>query len=393
MYKVQILNSISPAGLNKLPSDSYTVSENFSDPDALLLRSRKIKPEEISPSVKAVARAGTGVNNIPVEECSQRGIPVFNTPGANANSVKELVIAGLLLSSRGIYEGINWVNNRKSNPELVRLVEKEKKQFAGREIYGKVLGIAGLGAIGVLVANAAVEMGMKVYGYDPFISISAAWGLSSRVIHCDNPEQLMAESDYLSLHIPLSEKTKNIIDEKKLSKAGKGLCIMNFSRGELVDNQAVIQALKNGRISRYVTDFPSPELAGEPGVLAIPHLGASTREAEDNCAVMAVNQLKDFLENGNIVNSVNFPSCKLEPTGNIRLLIANRNIPNMLSQIMEILGEEGLNIEEMVNRHREELAYNIIDLSSSCIRPELMKKIAAIHGVISTRQILRNGHS
>ncbi len=388
--KIQTRNEIAPAGLNLLPENLYEVGSSLPEPDAILLRSHKLSAEDIGSSVKAVARAGAGVNNIPVEECSRRGIVVFNTPGANANSVKELVIAGLLLSSRKIHEGIQWVENQKADSALSKNVEKEKKSFAGSELYGKSLGIIGLGAIGVLVANAAVNLGMTVHGFDPFISVSSAWGLSSSVNRCESLNELVAKSDYLSLHIPLSDNTRHFINATLLDRARRGLRVLNFSRGELVDIPAMAEKLKSGRISRYVTDFPSPELQGIPGVLMIPHLGASTREAEENCAVMAVKQLRDFLEEGNIANSVNFPSCYQEPAGDSRLLIANKNIPNMLSQILEILAGEGLNIEKMVNKNRGELAYNIIDLSSGCLHDTTMKKLAAIEGVISLRQICRH---
>ena len=329
------------------------------------------------------------VNNIPVDECTEKGIVVFNTPGANANSVKELVIAGLLLSARRIHEGMNWVEAQKAEEGLSKSVEAEKSSFAGTEISGKTLGVVGLGAIGVLVANAAVELGMSVYGYDPFISVTAAWGLSARVKRCDSIEQLMGTCDYMTLHVPLSADTEGLVNAERIKRAKKGLCILNFSRGGLVDRSAIKPALKDGTISRYVTDFPTSELLGLDGVMSIPHLGASTEEAEDNCAEMAVRQLKEFLENGNIMNSVNFPACSLDPSGGVRLLVANRNVPNMLSQILEILADEGLNVEEMVNKHRNGIAYNIIDLSVACIGSDAMVKLGAIEGVLMTRQICR----
>ena len=390
VFKIQTRNKISPVGLDEFGRDDYEVASEIPGPDALLLRSYKLPLEEIGPTVKAVARAGAGVNNIPVDACTERGIVVFNTPGANANSVKELVIAALLLSARRIHEGMNWVSAQAPDEELSKNVEKEKSSFAGTEIGGKSLGVVGLGAIGVLVANAAVELGMKVYGYDPFISVAAAWGLSAKVKRCDSIDQLMATSDYMTLHVPLTPDTENLVNAERIKKAKKGLRILNFSRGGLVDRQAVKEALKDGTLSRYVTDFPAPELLGVEGVLSIPHLGASTEEAEDNCAVMAARQLKDFLENGNIVNSVNFPACSLEPSGSSRLLVANRNIPNMLSQILEILADGGLNVDEMVNRHRNGIAYNIIDVSGTCINDEAMKRIGAIDGVVMTRQICRS---
>ena len=387
MFKIQTRNKISPVGLNEFCRDKYEIASEIPNPDALLLRSYKLPSEEIGSTVKAIARAGAGVNNIPVDDCTERGIVVFNTPGANANSVKELVIAGLLLSSRRIHEGMAWAEAQTPDEELSKRVEKEKSSFAGNEISGKTLGIVGLGAIGVLVANAAIDLGMKVYGYDPYISIAAAWGLSAKVKRCDSIDQLMATSDYMTLHVPLTPDTEGLVNAERIKRAKKGLRILNFSRGGLVDRSAVKAALAEGTVSRYVTDFPAPELLGVEGVLSTPHLGASTEEAEDNCAVMAARQLQDFLERGNITNSVNFPSCTLDPTGGARLLVANRNIPNMLSQILEILAEEGLNVEEMVNKHRNGNAYNIIDVSAACINDSAIDKIKAIEGVVMTRQI------
>ncbi len=387
MYKIQTLNKISPLGLNLFGRDNYEVASEISNPDAILLRSYKLPPDEIPASVKAIARAGAGVNNVPVTECTERGLVVFNTPGANANSVKELVIAGLLLSSRRIHEGINWIEAQKPDENIGKLVEKEKSLFAGGEIRGKRLGIVGLGAIGVLVANAAIDLGMEVYGYDPFISVSAAWGLSSRAVRCESLDQMLGSCDYVTLHVPLNDETRNLINAERLKRAKKGLRILNFSRDALVDSSAVTSALESGVLAQYVTDFPVPELLGVKGVLSIPHLGASTTEAEDNCAIMAAEQLKDFLETGNIRNSVNFPACSLEPSGGVRLLVANENVPNMLSQILTVLAEDKLNVDDMVNRHRNGIAYNIIDLSTDCLRDETIQRISSIRGVIMTRQI------
>lgn len=389
MFKIQTHNKISPIGLNLFDRNNYEVAGELPDPDALLLRSYKLPEDEIDSTVKAIARAGAGVNNIPVEACTDRGIVVFNTPGANANSVKELVIAGLLLSSRRIHEGMNWVSAQSPDGNLSKNVEKEKSSFAGSEISGKKLGVVGLGAIGVLVANVAVDLGMDVYGYDPFITIDSAWGLSRRVKHCENLDQLIGTCDYMTLHIPLIPDTENIINAEKLKLAKTGLRILNFSRGGLVDIAAVKTALEGGTVSHYVTDFPNSKLLGIKGVMSIPHLGASTAEAEDNCAVMAAKQLQDFLEHGNITNSVNFPACSLESTGGVRLIIANKNIPNMLSQILAVLEDEGLNSGNMVNKHRNGIAYNIIDLSAPGISSEAMNKLGAINGVVMTRQICR----
>lgn len=389
MYKIQTLNKIAPIGLDLFGRGEYEVAGGIPSPDAILLRSYKLPEAEIDSSVKAIARAGAGVNNIPVDKCTDRGVVVFNTPGANANSVKELVVASLLLSSRGIHEGMNWVTSQKADGDLSANIEKEKNTFAGSEIAGKKLGVVGLGAIGVLVANAAINLGMDVYGYDPFISVTAAWGLSSSVRRCESLDQLVGLCNYVTLHVPLSPDTENLINTEKLKRARPDLRILNFSRGGLVDSAAVISALSEKRINRYVTDFPEKELMEVPGVMSIPHLGASTIEAEDNCAVMAVRQLIDFLENGNITNSVNFPNCSLERTGGVRVLVANRNVPNMLSQILSVLAQDGLNVEDMVNRHRSSIAYNIIDLSAACVSEESMSRLKAIDGVVMTRQICR----
>lgn len=389
MFKIQTRNKIAPIGLNQFPRNEYEVASEIPGPDAVMLRSYKLAGDEIDTTVKAIARAGAGVNNIPVEECTDRGIVVFNTPGANANSVKELVIAGLLLSSRQIHEGMNWVADQSADENLSINVEGRKSKFAGSEISGKKLGVVGLGAIGVLVANAATDLGMEVYGYDPFISVAAAWGLSSKVSRCESLDQLMGTCDYMTLHVPLTEDTENLVNNDNLKRAKSGLRILNFSRDGLVNAAAVKAALTEETVSYYVTDFPVPELLGVKGVMSIPHLGASTSEAEDNCAVMAAKQLKEFLENGNISNSVNFPVCSMEPAGGVRLIVANRNVPNMLSQILGVLADEDLNIEDMVNKHKNGIAYNIIDISASCISPDAMDQLSDIVGVVMTRQICR----
>ncbi|KGM38606.1 D-3-phosphoglycerate dehydrogenase [Olavius algarvensis spirochete endosymbiont] len=390
MFDIKIYDNISPLGLSQFDSEKYRLGRDLSAPNAILLRSHSLSPIAIESSVLAIARAGAGVNSIPVDICTERGITVFNTPGANANSVKELVIAALLLSSRRIHEGINWLTSQINVSQLTEAIEKKKYLFTGSEIAGKKLGVIGLGSIGVLVANAAEQLGMKVSGYDPFISVSAAWGLSSGVRRSESLNQLMANSDYISLHVPLTQDTENLINENSLKKAKPGLRILNFARDGLVNADEVKAALKTGTLSCYVTDFPVPELLGEKGVIPIPHLGASTTEAEENCAVMAVNQLKNFLENGNIRNSVNFPNCSLESTGSIRLIVVNKNVPNILSQILSVLAQEGLNVEDMVNRHQDQIAYNIIELSPPRLYPDSMKQLNAIDGVIITRQICRD---
>ncbi len=387
MFRIQTRNKISPAGLSLLSMDRYEVASEPASPSAILIRSAVLLEENIGESVKAVARVGIGVNNIPVDACTERGIAVFNTPGANANSVKELVIAGLLLTSRGVHEGLNWVEKQVPDENFADKVEQIKSAFVGNEISGKSLGIIGLGAIGVLVANAAVELGMKVHGFDPFISIDAAWGLSRKALRMNNLDQLLSVSDYITLHLPLTGETEKMLNADRLKKSKRGQRILNFSRGSLVDRTAMKSALENGIIDRYITDFPSPELYGVKGVMSLPHIGASTVEAEDNCAIMAVNQLRDFLENGCVKNSVNFPECSIEPFNECRLLVANRNVPNMLSQILEILAQEGLNVEEMMNKHRDQIAYNIIDLSAPCVSESAMDRLRAIEGVVMTRQI------
>jgi len=390
MFNIKVHDNIDSFGLKQFDSENYRMGVNPRFPDAILLRSHELSPIEIEPSVLAIARAGVGVNNIPIDICTKRGVVVFNTPGANANSVKELVVAALILSSRRICDGINWLSSQNNVSKLKENIERKKSFFAGSEIRGKELGVIGLGSIGVLVANAAEQLGMKVSGYDPFISVNAAWGLSSGVKRCESLEQLMANSDYISLHVPLTKDTESLLDKKSLKRARTGLHLLNFARDELVNPDEVKKALKNGTLSCYVTDFPVPELLGEKGVISIPHLGASTTEAEKNCATMAAGQLKDFLENGNIRNSVNFPSCALEPTGNLRLVVANQNVPNMLSQILSVLAQVNLNIEDMVNRHQGQVAYNIIELSAPGLSRDSMRQLNSIEGVIMTRQICRS---
>lgn len=387
MYKIQTLNEISDQGLSLLPKDRFQISKDEKQPDGIILRSFKMHGMELPSSVKAVARAGAGTNNIPVEQCSDKGIVVFNTPGANANSVKEMVITGMLLSSRKITESIAWSQTLKGQGDQVpKLVEEGKKNFAGPEIAGKRLAVVGLGAIGVLVANAAEALGMEVYGYDPYISIESAWGLSRSVKRATSLEGCIAEADFISLHIPLLDSTTEIINEKLLMKLKKGVRVLNFARGELVSNLGIIKALEKGVVSTYVTDFPTDDLLSVPGVLPIPHLGASTPEAEENCAIMAANQLREYLQTGNIINSVNFPTCQMDFSCPVRLTIANRNIPNMVGQITTILAEENINIADMLNKHHGEMAYNIIDLDGD-VSDRALEKLNGINGVVMTRVI------
>ena len=388
MYTIRTLNKIAPRGLDLLSRDRYETASEIARPDAILLRSYRLSEEEITEGVRAIARAGAGVNNIPVDHCTERGIVVFNTPGANADSVKELVLAGLFLSSRLIVESVEWARSLSDrDDEVPRLVEKEKSRFAGPEIGGKRLGVIGLGAIGVKVANAALSLGMEVTGYDPFISVEAAWGLSSEVRKAENLDQLLSRSDYVTLHVPLNDKTRGLLNADRLALLPEGARILNFARGGLVENEALLAALEEGRIGRYVTDFPDASLVRHPGVLPIPHLGASTPEAEENCAVMAAEQLREYLETGNINRSVNFPTCRMESTGRTRILIANRNIPNMLSQVLAGLADDGYNVEDMVNRHRDAIAYNIIDIDAEDLPEGVEDRLKAIEGVVMTRVI------
>jgi D-3-phosphoglycerate dehydrogenase len=386
MYAIQTMNKISAKGLEKLPREIFETATELTRPDAILVRSYKVGEDEIPHTVKAIARAGAGVNNIPVSYCTDKGIVVFNTPGANANSVKELVLTGLFLSSRNINAGINWVQSLNPEDDVSRLVEKEKSRFSGPEVQGKKLGIVGLGAIGVLVANAALALGMEVTGFDPFISINAAWGLSPEVKKSSSLEHLIANSDYITLHIPLNDKTRSIIDEQQFSQMKEGSRLLNFARGGLVNNESLKKAIENGKISYYITDFPDGELLGNPQIITIPHLGASSPEAEENCAIMAANQLRIFLETGNITNAVNYPNCTMEYEGGHRLLIANKNIPNMVGQISTLLAENKINIQEMMNKHKDEIAYNIIDIDKAPSE-KLLTSLKSIPGVVMVRPI------
>ncbi|MFP4521224.1 MAG: phosphoglycerate dehydrogenase [Fibrobacterota bacterium] len=387
MFKIQTLNKIASAGLDKLPHDNYETASEINNPDAIMVRSAKLHEMEFPESLKSIARAGAGVNNIPVDKCSEKGIVVFNTPGANANGVKEIVLAGMLLASRGIVEGIGYVNTLKGKGEEVsKIVEKNKKNYAGNEIKGKKLGLIGLGAIGSLVANSAIALGMEVEGYDPFISVDAAWSLSSEVKKARGLEDLISSSDYLSLHLPVNDKTKGFLNSDKFALMKNGVKIMNFARGGLVNDKDLIAALKEGKVSKYVTDFITDELIGVENVIGIPHLGASTAESEENCSVMAADQLKDFLENGNILNSVNFPNCTLDRCGDSRIAIINKNIPNMVGQITSVLADSGINIIEMLNKSKGDFAYNILDIEGD-VSGEPIEKLSVIEGVIKVRLI------
>ena len=384
MLKIQTFNQISDKGLVRFPKQDYLVSPDIENADALLVRSQKLSTENINPNLKAVARAGAGVNNIPVDSYTKEGIVVFNTPGANANAVKELVLCGLLLSSRGIIEGINWVNSLSHDldaAEMSKLVEAEKKKYKGMELKGKTLGIVGLGAIGAMVADAAIQMGMKVLGYDPAISVDAAWRLANQIEKQENLTSLISRSDYVTLHLPVLESTRNLIDRKLINYFKSGAVLLNFSRDALVDEEALLEALNNDGLSSYVTDFPTPGLLKSKKAFLLPHIGASTYEAEENCAIMAVDQLRNFLENGTIKNSVNFPSLMLEKSEGHRIGIINENVPRMLGQILSVLADKDINVIDMLNKSRDEIAYNLIDIESEPSE-ETLNDIRAIPHVI-----------
>jgi D-3-phosphoglycerate dehydrogenase len=385
-FRIAVYNVISPRGLERFPPAAYSVGKALADPDALLLRSHALTLSEMPPSVKAIGRAGAGVNNIPVEEASRRGIPVFNAPGANANAVKELVLAAMLASARNLVPAAAYVAALPAGADFEKRVEEGKKHFAGFELPGRTLGVIGLGAIGGLVADTAIRLGMKVLGYDPEITVEAAWRLPSTVKKAHSVDEVLKGSDFATLHVPLVERTRNMIDRARLAAARRGLVLLNFSREGVVDEGAVIEALADKRLGRYVTDFPSPRLQGNPGVLALPHLGASTEEAEENCAVMVVDQLRDFLEHGTIRNAVNFPSVEMQRESAHRIAIANANVPNMLGQISTTMAQAGLNIHNMVNKSLGEMAYTLVDLDSAAA-PEVVARISRIGGVLAVRAL------
>lgn len=388
MFKIQTLNKIDSEGLKLFPLDNYEIASGIPEPDAVILRSYNMHELEIPSSLKAVARAGAGVNNIPINNCTEKGIVVFNTPGANANGVKELVLSGLLLASRDIAGGIMWAKTLiGKGDEVSGLIEKGKNNFAGQEIQGKTLAVVGLGAIGVLVANAALSLGMKVIGFDPYMSVKQALQLNNQVKFVKGIQTLLSQADYITLNIPLTEETKGYINKEKFGMMKPGVRLLNFARGGLVDLDALEEAINTGRVARYVTDFPNEKTLRMKNVISIPHLGASTMESETNCAIMAVKQVKDFLENGNIKNSVNFPEAQMDRNGGSRILIANKNIPNMVSQISSVLANEGLNIDNMLNKKHENIAYNIIDVTQATVDEALDSKLRAINGVFMVRII------
>lgn len=384
MYKYNCLNPISPVGLGMFTKD-YEETDKFEEADGVLVRSAKMHDMELPDSLHAIARAGAGVNNIPLDKCAEKGIVVFNTPGANANGVKELVLAALLLGARDVVGGINWVQTVKDDENVAALVEKGKKAFAGNEITGKKLGVIGLGAIGVKVANAAASLGMEVYGYDPYISVGAAWTLSTEVKHAFFVEEIYKECDYITIHVPLLDSTKEMINKEALDMMKKDAVILNFARDLLCDEKAIVAALEEGKIKRYITDFPNPVTAGAKGVIAIPHLGASTEESEDNCAVMAVKEMRNFLENGNIANSVNYPACDMGVCATAgRVTVCHRNVPAIISAITQSFGDAGINISNMSNKSKGEYAYTMLDIDEKAT-DNVVSKINAIDGVIKVR--------
>lgn len=389
MYKIKTYNNIAQAGLACFPADEFEVGADIETPDAILLRSHKMHDMELPQSLVAVGRAGAGVNNIPVDRLAEDGVVVFNTPGGNANAVKELVAAALLLGSRDILGGTNFVQSLGdiSDPgEFSKLLEKEKKRFAGSELAGKTLGIVGLGAIGSMVANLALELGMKVAGFDPAISVESAWRLSSRVLKVDSLDVLVRHSDYISLHIPANEKTKGLINAEKLSMFKEGARLLNFAREQVVDSEAVIAALDGGKLSGYITDFPVPGLLGRKDVVMLPHIGASTSEAEENCAVMASTQLIEFLRNGNIENSVNFPPIEMSRNGGYRITFSNRNVPAVLGKVLNVLAERKINVIDMVNKSRGDVAYNIMDVETEPSE-NVIQEIRRAEGVMRVRVV------
>ena len=386
MYKYHCLNPISEAGLTQL-DDNYVVTGNADEADAILVRSAKMHDMEFGNNVKAIARAGSGVNNIPLERCAEEGVVVFNTPGANANGVKELVIAGMLLAARDIIGGINWVQEYEEDGDIAKITEKKKKAFAGTELQGKKLGVIGLGAIGVRVANVAIHLGMDVYGYDPYVSVDAAWMLSRSIHHAKTVDELYKECDYITIHVPALDDTKGMIDKNAIGLMKDSVVILNFARDVLVNQEDIVDALVSGKVRCYVTDFPTKEIVGVKNAIVIPHLGASTEESEDNCAKMAAEELKDFLENGNITHSVNYPDCNMGVKGEgQRITILHKNIPNMLGQFTTLLAEKNINIALMTNKSRKEYAYTMIDVETD-VPSELEEQLGSVNGVLKVRVI------
>ena len=388
MYKYKCMNPIAKIGLNNF-SDQYEAVDNVDDAEGILVRSANMLEMDFSDNLLAIARAGAGVNNIPLEKCAKKGIVVFNTPGANANGVKEMVLAAMLIASRDIIGGTEWVKANAGDPDIAKLTEKSKKKFAGTEIFGKKLGIIGLGAIGVRVANAARQLGMEVYGYDPYLSIDAAWRLSSDVKHVTNVDDIYSKCDIITVHVPALDSTKGMINKDAIAKMKKGVILINLARDILCNEADVLSGINAGKIRKYVTDFPNPVIAGHDGCIVIPHLGASTEESEDNCAVKAVLELKDYLENGNINNSVNFPNCDMGICDSPRVAIFHKNVANMISQFTTVLGGAGMNISDMTNKSRGDYAYTLIDLEDT-VTDDIVKKLQKVDGVIRVRVVRKD---
>ena len=390
MRRICCLNNISPLG-TELLTDDYQLTDDLSQATGVLVRSAAMHDLEFPPDLLAVARAGAGVNNIPLERCAEEGIVVFNTPGANANAVKELVLCGMLLASRGIVDGIAWCRDNAGDENIGKAAEKAKKAFAGREVKGKRLGVIGLGAIGALVANAAVDLGMEVYGYDPYVSVGAAWRISSSVRHVTNLDEVLSSCDYLTIHVPAMDSTKGMIDARACSLMKDGAVFLNFSRDSLVDDAAMTEALASGKVAAYVTDFANPAVMRMERAIVLPHLGASTAEAEDNCAVMATRQMMDYLDNGNIANSVNYPACDLGPVpeGLRRVAVLHENVPNALARITNVFGDAGVNIENLTNKAKGDNAYTMLDLNANApgYPDDALEKLAAIEGVRRVRVV------
>lgn len=386
MYNIQTLNKISKYGTDNFDTAKYTVADEVANPDAIMVRSAAMHDMEFGSNLLAIARAGAGVNNIPVDKCAEQGICVFNTPGANANAVKELVIAGLLLTSRKIPDAMIWAQTLKGNgAEVGKMVEKGKSQFAGPEIMGKTLGVIGLGAIGVLVANAAIALGMKVVGYDPFLSVKAALSLDPSVKTVADVKDLYAVADYVTIHVPFNADTKGTINADAIAAMKDGVRVLNFARGELVDNSAILPALESGKVAAYITDFPSDEVLGAKGVIAVPHLGASTPESEDNCAKMAALELIDYIENGNIKNSVNYPDASMNAVGT-KICVMHKNVPAVISALTTALGDAGLNIDNMLNKSKKDYAYTLLDVAGD-VSDDVVAKLSAVDTVIKVRVI------
>lgn len=386
MFKYNCLNPISNIGLDFFTAD-YEKVEDAGQAQALLVRSANVHNMELADSVVAISRAGAGVNNIPLDECAKKGVVVFNTPGANANGVKELVLAGMLLASRDITGGINWVASQQGNEDIAKLTESTKKEFAGTEIKGKKLGVIGLGAIGVLVANAAIQLGMEVYGYDPYLSVNAAWSVKSEIHHVEDVNEIYRQCDFITIHVPLLDSTRGMIDKNAISMLKEEAVILNFARDLLVDEDELLKALAEGKVKRYVTDFPNPKTVGAKGTLVLPHIGASTKESEDNCAIMSVKELMDFMENGNIAHSVNYPMCNLgKAVKGRRIAVCHQNVSSMIGQFTTSLGDLGCNILNMVNKSRGDYAYSLLDLQEDA-PSNAIQKLEEIEGVLKVRLI------